>query len=383
MTKFDHQVQLPKLFRKNNLSIQPTSRGSYVIGNFSSYFSFPEDKKLPRIQYCKFPSHVETIVSKSISSESSAILCAHLSGMLTDILGEETLFTVFGRMSTGKFSYEIDNSTDSQNQKITVENSQCEIDGGFEGTSRFAIIEAKCQSVDDFIIRQLYYPYRLWESKLSKEVIPIFLSFSNNIFTFYVFKFSDLCKYNSIQLKSVHRYCIGQYEIELSDIRQILNKIDSFEDDNLLTFPQADRFIRVVDLLDKLYLHGDALTKDEITTEYAFDIRQADYYISAGVYLGLFERLLAGSGYILTDKAKSMMKLDPKRKNLELIKAILSHRVFNIVLKEYLAKSERPGRERISTIMSENLSGLNPTTISRRAQTVEKWVDWILQLTST
>lgn len=359
MTKFDHQVQLPRLFKDNNLSIQPVSRGSYVIGNFSSYFPFPEDRDLPEIQYFELPPHIETIASQNISSESSAVLCAYLSGMLADILEEETLFTVFGRMSTGRFNYEIYNPRIDKNQNITVENSQCEIDGGFEGINKFAIIEAKCLSVDDFIIRQLYYPYRLWESKLTKKVIPIFLSFSNNIFTFYVFGFSDLYRYNSIQLRSVHRYCTGQYEIELSDIRQIFNGIKSFEDDALLTFPQADKFIRVIDLLDKLYIHEDPLTKDKITTEYAFDVRQTDYYVSAGVYLGFFERLYGGSGYALTNKGREIMKLDPKRKNLELVRAILSHRIFNIVLSEYLTRSERPDRERIIAIISNNLTGLN------------------------
>ncbi|WP_026097365.1 type II restriction enzyme [Baaleninema simplex] len=61
MTKFDRQVQLPKIFQKNNLSIQPVSRGGYVIGNFSSYFSFPEDRVLPEIQYVELPPHLETI----------------------------------------------------------------------------------------------------------------------------------------------------------------------------------------------------------------------------------------------------------------------------------------------------------------------------------
>lgn len=111
-------------------------------------------------------------------------------------------------------------------------------------------------------------------------------------------------------------------------------------------------------------------------------MRQTDYYVSAGVYLGFFERLYGGSGYALTNKGREIMKLDPKRKNLELVRAILSHRIFNIVLSEYLTRSERPDRERIIAIISNNLTGLNQTTITRRAQTVEKWIDWILQLTS-
>jgi hypothetical protein len=261
-----------------------------------------------------------------------------------------------------------------------VENSQCEIDGGFEGISKFAIIEAKCQSVDDFIIRQLYYPYRLWKSKSSKKIVPILLSFSNNIFVFYIFDFDDLYHYNSISLKSVHRYCIGQYEIELSDIRQILYNTKSFKKDKSVTFPQADKFVRIVDLLDRLYVNEEPITKEEITIESAFDGRQADYYTSAGIYLGLIEKLKPG--FVLTEKCREIMKLDPKRKNLELVRAILSHRVFNIVLGEYLMYSEKPSRERIINIMNDNLDSLSPTTIARRAQTVEKWVDWILQLTT-
>jgi hypothetical protein len=32
MTKFDHAVKLPKIFRDNGLTIQPVSRGDYIIG---------------------------------------------------------------------------------------------------------------------------------------------------------------------------------------------------------------------------------------------------------------------------------------------------------------------------------------------------------------
>ena len=382
MTKFDHQFQLPKVFKDHGLSIQPTSRGSYVIGAFSSYCNLPENRNLPDIQYLDLPPYLETIDSQQISSESSAILCAHLSGMLTDILEEDMFFTVFGRMSTGTFDYTINNPKIGNRQKIRVENSQCEIDAGFEGVSKVAIIEAKCQSFDNFIVRQLYYPYRLWQSKLTKKVIPILLSFSNNIFTFYVFQFTDIHHYNSIKIKSIYRYCIGQNEIELSDIRQIFESIQRFEDDRLLTFPQADKFIRVIDLLDKLRINEVPLTKDEITTEYAFDVRQTNYYISAGIYLGLIEKLPKSTQYRLTDKGQEIMRLDPKRKNLELVRAILSHKIFHFALSQYLTHYSKPDRQEICTVMSETLGDLNQTTIERRSQTVNKWTEWILQLTS-
>lgn len=385
MTKFDHQVQLPKPFRDNHLSIQPISRGQYLIGHLSSYYPLPGDKHLPEIQYFELPSHFKTLKSQTISSESAAILCAYLSGMLTDILGEETFFTVFGRMSTGTFSYDILNYKTKQVQTLNVTNSQCEIDGGFEGERQFAILEAKCQSIDDFIIRQLYYPYRLWESKLSgsgKTVVPILLSFSNNIFTFYVFTFTDLYQYNSIQLRSIHRYCLGKYHIERSEITQLWASINAFEDDSHLTFPQANTFVRIIDLLDKLSDHEQPLTTEEIAMNYAFTIRQANYHTSAGIYLGLLERSPGGLGYHLTPKGQEIVQLDPKRKNLALVKAIVSHQIFHTALGDCLARSKQLDQEKLITIMCAKLMNMSPKTLDRRAKTVTAWIDWILQLTS-
>ena len=37
MAKFDQSSQLPDMFKKNNFSILPISRGEYVIGNFQTY----------------------------------------------------------------------------------------------------------------------------------------------------------------------------------------------------------------------------------------------------------------------------------------------------------------------------------------------------------
>ena len=36
MTKFDHKINLPKIFQLNNLSILPITRGDYIISSFSA-----------------------------------------------------------------------------------------------------------------------------------------------------------------------------------------------------------------------------------------------------------------------------------------------------------------------------------------------------------
>lgn len=309
--------------------------------------------------------------------------------MIEEVIGdysdEPVNFTILGRMSTGEFAYEIENRKTQKNHAISVTNSQCEIDGGFESENCLAIIEAKNQSVSDFIIRQLYYPYRLWKSKTHKEVIPIFLSISNDIFSFYRFCFTDDKLYNSIQLVSEHKYCISKSDVDMSDIRDILNSIEIIPDDKT-PFPQADVFPRIIDLVGQLYATDEELSKDDITLMYAFDKRQTDYYVSAGIYLGLVERhRIAGQPtvYALSKHGFYVMSQHPQRRNIELVKCILKHRIFNDALKASLAKADIISNDEILSIMekgNEPIATGSLKTRDRRAGSVRGWIYWILKL---
>ncbi len=216
MTKFDHSAQLPKIFQQHKLSIQPDSRSTYVIGRFDSYRKLPKREELYRkssvkIEAVDLPEHITTLDPKNIRSEATALLCAYNAGIINDLLEQEVIkFTIAGRMSTGKFSYSINDSRQKTSYQINVDNSQCEIDGGFEGDDILAIIEAKNSSVDNFLIRQLFYPYKLWIKKTSKQVIPIFLSYFDNIFSFYIYRFEDDENYNSIKLIKQKRYPLNK-----------------------------------------------------------------------------------------------------------------------------------------------------------------------------
>lgn len=46
MSKFDHSINLPKIFRDNSLAILPISRGDYVISKFDAYHSFEPNTAL-------------------------------------------------------------------------------------------------------------------------------------------------------------------------------------------------------------------------------------------------------------------------------------------------------------------------------------------------
>jgi hypothetical protein len=385
MTKFDHHIQLPTLFKQNNFTIQPNSRGTYLIGRFVSYQPVPDDEDL-EIEEVPFPTHIETINPENIYSESAALLCAYNAGIISRLLGEEVSLTVLGRMSTGRFNYLIEDSGRGMPYEISVNNSQLEIDSGFEGQSAFALVEAKNESVQDFLVRQLYYPYRLWKSKTTKNVIPIFMSYSNDVFSFYVFQFEHENNYNSIKLVSRKKYRIGVSEIELSHIAASLERAVVVPEPEGVPVPQANSFTRIVDLLTQLRGAG-VLSPDDITTNYAFDFRQTHYYTRAGMYLGLIERQQSrehGISYTLTPRGSSIMSRKPAARSLALVECILEHEIFNKTLRLYLNQGARPAVEQVVEIMNVAQLGLDrdgSTTIRRRAGTVLSWTDWIIKLT--
>lgn len=394
MTKFDHLANRPQIFKDNDLSILPTSRGAYIVGRFDCYATIPQqhsDDTIGRV-YPEFPDGSLSLSPDDLYSESAMLLCAYYSGLISDVLNEEVRLTFFGRMSAGEFDFSILAKGAAGGQPIkhnlSVEKAQSEVDGGFEGAGRLAIVEAKQGPVEDFHIRQLYFPYRTWAEKIKhkKPVTPVFLNYSNEIFSFHVYEFEEPGNYNSLRLVTRKRYQIVPTEIEISDVRRILAGHQVKPEPEGVPFPQADTFTRVVDLLSLLKAAGGTLTQDEITTSYDFDVRQTQYYYNAGAYLRLIERAVdqerGGVIYSLTALGVQIMSKAPQKRNLALVELILAQRVFRATAVYYLTNAQAPPIATIVMYMTDAKLTINNTTKARRAQTVIVWVKWIIGLTA-
>jgi len=378
MAKFDHSVNLPAIFRDNHLSILPISRSKYVIGKFATHLKVEYDNETELTPF-EFPAEIESIDYTNLYSESSALHCAFNIGIIDDLVGEKTAYTVSGRMSTESLDFNIINSTMANKPySIKVENSQCEIDAGFESDNYFVLIEAKKYIIKDFLIRQLYYPYRLWSKKITKKVIPVLMTYSNDIFSFFIYEFSNDKDYNSLQLITQKNYTIAPEEIQRSDVDRVFNNIKVIAEPDV-PLPQADKFERVVDLLS-LLLERD-LTKDDITENYEFDRRQTEYYTNAGLYIGLIEKdkklLRKKPIFRLTNEGRSILHKRAKLKYLDLINKILERQVFYLVFELTLKQGGIPPEDAICKIISENRPDINDTTIKRRYSTVRGWISWI------
>jgi len=379
MTKFDNYSQLPKLFVDNGLSILPTSRGSYEIGHFKTFCDF--DGEEIDITPVDFPTFLESIDYKDITSEAAAINCIFVSGILQDFTGEENLFpTVSGRMGSSVFDFKINSDRGPLNVK--VDNSQIEIDGGYEGDNSLSLIEAKNYISDDFLIRQLYYPYRLWNDKITKRVRPIFLTYSNGVFYLREYEFTDTELYNSINLVKYKKYAVREGAINIESIQKILDGARIVREPEL-PFPQADSFDRVINLCELLKQRG-FISKEDITQNYDFHSRQTNYYSDAGKYLGLMENARENNqtGCVLTQTGLRIFSLPIVDRQLEFVKLILSHKAFRDTLKLCFDKGDVPSKDEVVEIMKKfGLYNLDSeVTYRRRASTIISWTKWILGL---
>lgn len=378
MTKFDHKVNLPTIFAENQLAILPVTRGDYVISSFSAYKEFEQPST--DVQRISIPAHIQSLMPQFLVSEAIALNCANACGILEDFLEDEALVaTVSGRMGSGEFNFNIDSA--SGTRAVSVTNSQIEIDAAYEGINYLSLFEAKRDLSDDFLVRQLYYPFRVWSNRVTKIVKPVFLIFSNGIFNLYQYQFDDPQNYNSLRLVKQKNYVIAT-EICLSDIENLLGTVPEVQEPEI-SFPQADSMSRIINLIE--LLHEKPMTRNSITTEYAFDVRQTNYYTDAGRYLGLIDKGRDEDNNILfqlSEKGHRIMNLAYRERQLAIVSQILEHKPFRETLKLHLQNDVMPDKNTIVRIMkNSNLYNIGAeSTYFRRSSTIIGWTNWILSI---
>ncbi|KRN75658.1 hypothetical protein IV73_GL000150 [Weissella kandleri] len=382
MTKFDWSKSRPELFRKNQLSILPNSRGTYVIGKFKAYESLNYQELKP-INVSK-PDWVRSFDKFSVTSESVALNLAQMTGMIDQVMGTnvgepDAVDTITGRLKSGDFKYNIDllgGMGDSF--EFEVGNSQVEIDAGYENISNLAVIEAKNRIPEDFMIRQLYYPYVGYNNlNTRKKVLPIYFTHADDIYGFHIFEFKDINNYSSIKKVKQLNFIIDEnLEIHLDDVKYISKNSPNNDEPNNIPFPQADNFTRILDILKYL---GSPQNGENLAINYGFDKRQGDYYGNALVYLGLAFR--NNHKFELTGIGKIISKMSNNNsRNKKIIELVLSHKIFNLVFENTLNSGGEFDNEYIKkTLLQYSPSVGSESTASRRTSTVKNWISWVLE----
>lgn len=387
MAKWDSSENLPSIFKKYNINILPISRTGYVLSDFKLYEPIPElGEHITEMQKVEIPEY-ETIDIGNISSEVNAINVLMLSKILDDFLDEDDNVATFnGRMGTGIFSFHVDRHRGTAFQ-VDVKNAQCEIDGGMENNNSVVILEAKNVVHPDFHIRQLYYPYRLWASKVDKPIRLVFAIYSNQIYRLFEYAFEDKDNYSSIRLVKSKNYSLQDTDIAINELYDVYSDVKVIYDDNQnntnIPFIQANSFERIISLMEILFEENK--TTEEIAETMEFDLRQSDYYYNAGNYLGLFEKKDVEDEEKVVKKVslsklgKDTVKLRYKERQLKLVSLILEHEIFNRLFIKVYNSGELPTKEEIQNIMREN-NVCNEGQIVRRSSSVYSWLKWIFNL---
>ena len=384
MAKWDSTDSLPEVLRTKKINILPDSRSSYVMSDFILYQEIPElEEKVEKMTHVELPDY-ESIDVNNISSEANAINVLLLSGILDDFLGtSENVSTFNGRMGTGVFDFEVDTYRNVK-RRIHVDNAQCEIDGGFENDTSVVIMEAKNVVHDDFHIRQLYYPYRLWKTRVSKPIRLVFSIYSNQIYRLFEYRFRELEDYSSIELVKSKNYSLQDTEISLDELIAVRKETAITTDDNMdntdIPFIQANSMDRIINLLENMY--ENPMTSQQIAELMDFLPRQSDYYFNAGKYIGLFEKKTDDKQVVveLTALGNRVFKLNYKERQLKLVSLILEHKIFAHFFDTVIESGELPDTADIEKMMRE-LNVCNEPQINRRASSVYGWLKWIFNLT--
>ena len=222
------------------------------------------------------------------------------------------------------------------------------------------MIEAKSSLSTDFLVRQLYYPFRLWTNKITKPIRPVFLLYSNGTYYLFEYAFEEIGNYNSLKRVQYKKYRIENDVITLQDILE-----------------------RIINLCEIMNSDNKAFNKYGIAKIYSFDERQSDYYANAGVYLGLIQRYKKGSiyNYKLSNLGKQIFKLPLRSRHLRVAELILSHSPFRQTLKSYIDNANIPSKEEVIDIMRHcELYRMSENLYYRRSSTVISWINWVLNL---
>ncbi len=382
MTKFDTRESLPGVFGRK-IAILPVTRGTYVLGEFDLYQDFPEMvSDIRQMTGADIPDYYETIDIHDIRSEASAINIMSIAGILEDFLGEKHMVqTVSGRMGSGSFGFYVDGfpGTGKKEAKsyITVENSQIEIDGGFENQNVFSVMEGKNVVHSNFLIRQLYYPTRVWSEKIQKPIRPVFMVYSNNIFRLLEYEFTDKKDYSSIRLVQERNYSLEDIAITMEELCAVWKKT-AVQPEPKVAFIQADSFYKVISLTE--HLNENPMTTAEIAIVFGFKERQSDYYFNACRYLGLAEKLTDEEGIKvhITKSGRKLLKMRYKERQLEYVKLMLEHQIFHELFEIVLRTGGVPEKRMIAGKMRE-LQVCSENLIDRRASSVRGWLQWILE----
>lgn len=371
MCKFDERSSRSQILKENDVTILPVKNGEYALINGDGYQNLPSI--LEAIHFFEWPyqKRLETL-PKEPRSESQVIDMAIATGLISHFLEDYDLtLTIRGRLRSAPFKFIFQGGIKAH--ELSIDGVQIEVDAGFEG-EKIYLIEAKMGERDDFHVRQLYYPMKMWiEEGVSKEIVPLLITYANEIISISQYRFKNIQEYSSIELVKTVNYAFEPNPLKIT-LPEIFKDIKvSTEQPEDIPFPQADDIRKVRDTVDLISWGYD--TRDQIAKFWNVDPRQGDYYANAGQYLALIKK--RKKQWVLTEKGKTFVHLPTTQRNKMLAELIFQHSAFYEVQMNYFDNNFL-SREQISLLIQKStIKALSDSTLLRRASTIMSWIKYI------
>ena len=370
MAKMDSSDDVPPVMKRYGYFLLPVSRSAYTIVRGNGF----HDLEVGSGDVKEFVSQIKFNLATNgrNTSEMQYLDYCSNAGLIEEVVGRGKLYPMIrGREGSGVYSFHVNHN------EIEVKNAQIEVDLGLEGRDSIVLLEAKSKTPEDFIIRQLYYPYKKFSGGFAdKLIVSTFFTYNkaSDVYNFWKYQFDDPSDYNSIRLLGSDSYRIREENtVEIDDIAD-----DSFTiGTQKKLIPQANDLDKVLRLI---YLVSEGVTNAaDVAASFGFAPRQSSYYREAAEALGFVS--FNGREYALTDAGKLLVSLDTEKRNIFFAKAINEFALFKECMNVLRAKGSLGGRD-IETIIarSSNLSG---STIPRRARSIESWLKWVSTKTGT
>ncbi|MCI0527815.1 MAG: hypothetical protein L0Y56_10295 [Nitrospira sp.] len=204
LAKIDSREDLPNVFTERGLFILPVKNGEYAIIKGEGFHDIQLPKSKPEVFKSKLTYELKS--AKIGESEMQRLDYAFNTGLVHHFAGlaDDLRLQIRGRKYTPEFEFFVGK------YKIKVRSVQTEVDAGYEGRDVIILVEAKSFKQANFIIRQLYYPFRQWSLNTGKNVRTMYYAFrpASKEHVFWEYSFEDPLNYNSILLTKAKSYVI-------------------------------------------------------------------------------------------------------------------------------------------------------------------------------
>lgn len=374
MAKVDHQADLPDALRRHGYFILPVKNGEYVLVRENGYHTLENLPEPPKIFRPKLDFELETL-SVGDSESQHLDYCLHV-GLIEKFASTVGLRqTIRNRKRMPAIEFHVGRIGPIQ---VTA-GVQTEVDMGCEGRNEIVLIEAKTGEPSDFIIRQLFYPYRKWRLEIPHKQIRTLFFCSTEIagrrfYKFWEFEFTNDDQYKSLRLKQGEAFLVEPERKSLTVDDLLRLHVAGKAKPEYWNVPQADTFKRVAEI--PLLVAQGINTSAKVAEYYKFAPRQSSYYRQAAEFLGLVQSD-ANHRYVLTDLGNEYANL-PTDERRKLLAGILVHFP---PMRAALEVSKRGaehevGRKEISALIERN-SKIGSSTPDRRASTLLAWLRWL------